>query len=190
MVTGYDPTKLGQQELTIKYGGQELKYKVNVKDYVKGIVLTPPAKTKYEYGESLDLTGGNIQKIMASGTATTPIALTDSKVKLSTFNPNKEGAQTINVAYEGFTEKFGVIVEDNLQSIKIKTEPTKTKYKYGEALDITGGQISAIKSSGKAENIDITTSMVSGYNPNKLGKQTITITYKGKTTQYLSLIHI
>ena len=44
--TGYDPTKLGQQELTIKYGGQELKYKVNVKDYVKGIVLTPPAKTK------------------------------------------------------------------------------------------------------------------------------------------------
>ena len=184
MVTGYDPTKLGQQELTIKYGGQELKYKVNVKDYVKGIVLTPPAKTKYEYGESLDLTGGNIQKIMASGTATTPIALTDSRVKLSTFNPNKEGAQTINVAYEGFTEKFGVIVEDNLQSIKIKTEPTKTKYKYGEALDITGGQISAIKSSGKEENIDITTSMVSGYNPNKLGKQTITITYKGKTTQY------
>ena len=184
MVTGYDPTKLGQQELTIKYGGQELKYKVNVKDYVKGIVLTPPAKTKYEYGESLDLTGGNIQKIMASGTATTPIALTDSRVKLSIFNPNKEGAQTINVAYEGFTEKFGVIVEDNLQSIKIKTEPTKTKYKYGEALDITGGQISAIKSSGKAENIDITTSMVSGYNPNKLGKQTITITYKGKTTQY------
>ena len=184
MVTGYDPTKLGQQELTIKYGGQELKYKVNVKDYVKGIVLTPPAKTKYEYGERLDLTGGNIQKIMASGTATTPIALTDSQVKLSTFNPNKEGAQTINVAYEGFTEKFGVIVEDNLQSIKIKTEPTKTKYKYGEALDITGGQISAIKSSGKAENIDITTSMVSGYNPNKLGKQTITITYKGKTTQY------
>ena len=184
MVTGYDPTKLGQQELTIKYGGQELKYKVNVKDYVKGIVLTPPAKTKYEYGESLDLTGGNIQKIMASGIATTPIALTDSQVKLSTFNPNKEGAQTINVAYEGFTEKFGVIVEDNLQSIKIKTEPTKTKYKYGEALDITGGQISAIKSSGKAENIDITTSMVSGYNPNKLGKQTITITYKGKTTQY------
>ena len=184
MVTGYDPTKLGQQELTIKYGGQELKYKVNVKDYVKGIVLTPPAKTKYEYGESLDLTGGNIQKIMASGTATTPIALTDSRVKLSTFNPNKEGAQTINVAYEGFTEKFGVIVEDNLQSIKIKTEPTKTKYKYGEALDITGGQISSIKLSGKEENIDITTSMVSGYNPNKLGKQTITITYKGKTTQY------
>ena len=184
MVTGYDPTKLGQQELTIKYGGQELKYKVNVKDYVKGIVLTPPTKTKYEYGESLDLKGGNIQKIMASGVATTPIALTDSQVKLSTFNPNKEGAQTINVTYEEFTEKFGVIVEDNLQSIKINTEPTKTKYKYGEALDITGGQISAIKSSGKTENINITTSMVSGYNPNKLGKQTIAITYKGKKAQY------
>ena len=45
MVTGYDKTKLGDQELTVTYGGKTEKYKVNVKDYVTGISITPNAIT-------------------------------------------------------------------------------------------------------------------------------------------------
>ena len=183
MVTGYEPTKIGEQELTIKYGGQELKYKVNVKDYITGIILTPPTKVKYEYGEALDLTGGNIQEVMASGATTSPVALTDSKVTISGYNPKQEGAQTIDVIYKGQKEQFGVIVENNIQSIIMKTTP-KTEYKYGEPLNITGGTIETIRSNGAKETINITTSMVTGYNPNKIGKQKITVTYKDKTTSY------
>ena len=183
MVTGYEPTKIGEQELTIKYGGQELKYKVNVKDYITGIILTPPTKVKYEYGEDLDLTGGNIQEVMASGVATSPVALTDSKVTISGYNPKQEGAQTIDVMYKGQKEQFGVIVENNIQSIIMKTTP-KTEYKYGEPLNIAGGTIETIRSNGAKETINITTSMVTGYNPNKIGKQKITVTYKDKTTSY------
>ena len=183
MVTGYEPTKIGEQELTIKYGGQELKYKVNVKDYITGIILTPPMKVKYEYGEDLDLTGGNIQEVMASGVATSPVALTDSKVTISGYNPKQEGAQTIDVMYKGQKEQFGVIVENNIQSIIMKTTP-KAEYKYGEPLNIAGGTIETIRSNGAKETINITTSMVTGYNPNKIGKQKITVTYKDKTTSY------
>ena len=183
MVTGYEPTKIGEQELTIKYGGQELKYKVNVKDYITGIILTPPTKVKYEYGEALDLTGGNIQEVMASGVATSPVALTDSKVTISGYNPKQEGAQTIDVMYKGQKEQFGVIVENNIQSIIMKTTP-KAEYKYGEPLNIAGGTIETIRSNGAKETINITTSMVTGYNPNKIGKQKITVTYKDKTTVY------
>ena len=183
MVTGYEPTKIGEQELTIKYGGQELKYKVNVKDYITGIILTPPTKVKYEYGEDLDLTGGNIQEVMASGVATSPVALTDSKVTISGYNPKQEGAQTIDVMYKGQKEQFGVIVENNIQSIIMKTTP-KAEYKYGEPLNIAGGTIETIRSNGAKETINITTSMVTGYNPNKIGKQKITVTYKDKTTVY------
>ena len=183
MVTGYEPTKIGEQELTIKYGGQELKYKVNVKDYITGIILTPPTKVKYEYGEDLDLTGGNIQEVMASGVATSPVALTDSKVTISGYNPKQEGAQTIDVMYKGQKEQFGVIVENNIQSIIMKTTP-KAEYKYGEPLNIAGGTIETIRSNGAKETINITTSMVTGYNPNKIGKQKITVTYKDKTTSY------
>ena len=183
MVTGYEPTKIGEQELTIKYGGQELKYKVNVKDYITGIILTPPTKVKYEYGEALDLAGGNIQEVMASGTTTSQVALTDSQITISGYNPKQEGTQTIDVIYKGQKEQFGVIVENNIQSIIMKTTP-KTEYKYGEPLNITGGTIETIRSNGAKETINITTSMVTGYNPNKIGKQKITVTYKDKTTSY------
>ena len=183
MVTGYEPTKIGAQELTITYGGQELKYKVNVKDYITGIILTPPTKVKYEYGEALDLTGGNVQEVMASGVTTSKVALTDSQITISGYNPKQEGAQTIDVTYKGQKEQFGVIVENNIQSIIMKTTP-KTEYRYGEPLNIAGGTIETIRSNGAKETINITSSMVTGYNPNKIGKQKITVTYKDKTTSY------
>ena len=183
MVTGYEPTKIGAQELTITYGGQELKYKVNVKDYITGIILTPPTKVKYEYGEALDLTGGNVQEVMASGVTTSKVALTDSQITISGYNPKQEGAQTIDVTYKGQKEQFGVIVENNIQSIIMKTTP-KTEYRYGEPLNIAGGTIETIRSNGAKGTINITSSMVTGYNPNKIGKQKITVTYKDKTTSY------
>ena len=183
MVTGYEPTKIGEQELTITYGGQELKYKVNVKDYITGIILTPPTKVKYEYGEALDLTGGNVQEVMASGVTTSKVALTDSQITINGYNPKQEGAQTIDVIYKGQKEQFGVIVENNIQSIIMKTTP-KTEYRYGEPLNIAGGTIETIRSNGAKETINMTSSMVTGYNPNKIGKQKITVTYKDKTTSY------
>ena len=174
----FDNTKLGTRNLNVIYGGIIKTYEVTVSDYVVGIILTPPTKTKYQYGESLDLTGGTVQKIMASNAVTTAVALTDSSVNVSAFNPNQIGTQVINVTYEGFTKNFGVIVEDSIQSIEIKTKP-KISYKYGKELDVTGGEINVIRSSG-VTTVAITKSMVSGYNPETLGNQELTVTYEGK----------
>ena len=178
----FDSTKLGTRNLNVTYGGITKTYEVTVSDYVVGITLTPPTKTKYQYGESLNLTGGTVQKIMASNAVTTAVALTDSSVNVSAFNPNQIGTQVINVTYEGFTKNFGVIVEDSIQSIEIKTKP-KVSYKYGEELDVTGGEINVIRSSG-VTTVAITKSMVSGYNPETLGNQELTVTYEGKQAKY------
>lgn len=179
----FDGTKLGTRNLKVTYGGKTVTYEITVSDYVTGIILTPPTKQTYEYGESLNLDGGSVQKVMASGASTTPVELNDSQVTLSKFDPNKEGAQTIEVTYEGFTQSFGVIVEDNIKTISISKTP-KTNYKYGENLDVTGGEILVTKTSGKTQNIPLTTSMVTGYEPNKLGNQELTVTYKNKQTKY------
>ena len=178
----FDNTKLGTRNLNVIYGGIIKTYEVTVSDYVVGIILTPPTKTKYQYGESLDLTGGTVQKIMASNAVTTAVALTDSSVNVSAFNPNQIGTQVINVTYEGFTKNFGVIVEDSIQSIEIKTKP-KVSYKYSEELDVTGGEINVIRSSG-VTTVAITKSMVSGYDPEILGNQELTVTYEGKQAKY------
>ena len=178
----FNSTKLGTRNLNVTYGGITKTYEVTVSDYVVGITLTPPTKTKYQYGESLKLTGGTVQKIMASNAVTTAVALTDSSVNVSAFNPNQIGTQVINVTYEGFTKNFGVIVEDSIQSIEIKTKP-KVSYKYGEELDVTGGEINVIRSSG-VTTVAITKSMVSGYNLETLGNQELTVTYEGKQAKY------
>ena len=178
----FDSTKLGTRNLNVTYGGITKTYEVTVSDYVVGIILTPPTKTKYQYGESLDLTEGTVQKIMASNAVTTAVALTDSSVNVSAFNPNQIGTQVINVTYEGFTKNFGVIVEDSIQSIEIKTKP-KVSYKYGEELDVTGGEINVIRPSG-VTTVAITKSMVSGYDPEILENQELTVTYEGKQAKY------
>ena len=59
----------------------------------------------------------------------------------------------------------------------------KTEYKYNEAIDVSTGTISVTKGSG-TRDIAITENMVSGYDPTKLGKQTMTISYGGQTTSY------
>ncbi len=185
MITStFDPQNIAEQTVTIEYGGFTVEYQVNVKDYMTGIVLTPPTKTEYEYGEALDLTGGTVQKVMASGAATTPVDLSDTtQVTLGTYDPNKEGAQTITVEYAGEQASFAVTVVDNVQTIAMVDTP-KQNYKYGEPLDINGGTILVTRSSGKTETINLDTNMVTGFNPNQLGQQTLTVTYKEATTNY------
>ena len=181
--TSFDSTKIGTRNLKVTYGGIEMTYEITVSDYITGMTLQAPTKDTYEYGESLDLTGGYITIIMASGTATTPVALTDSSVTVSGYNKNQEGTQTITVTYEGKQLTFAVKVIDSVQNISLVGTP-KTEYKYGDPLDITGLSILATKSSGSTETITVTESMVSGYDPNTLGNQTITIKYKSLTTSF------
>ena len=91
---------------------------------------------------------------MASGVTTSKVALTDSQITISGYNPKQEGAQTIDVTYKGQKEQFGVIVENNIQSIIMKTTP-KTEYRYGEPLNIAGGTIETIRSNGAKVNTGI-----------------------------------
>ena len=181
--TPFDSTKLGTRYLNVTYGGINMTYEITVSDYITGITLQAPTKDTYEYGEPLDLTGGSVTKVMASGTATTPVALTDASVTVTGYNPNQEGVQTITVTYEGESLTFTVEVVDNVQTISLNGTP-KSEYKYGEPIDVSGLSITATKSSGATENITVTNSMISGYDPNQLGPQTVTVTYNNVTTTF------
>ena len=179
MVSGYDKEKLGEQTIKVTYGGEEATFKVTVKDYVKDIILVNPDKTEYQYGESLDLTGGSVQKVMASGAAVAAVPLTDDSVTLSTFNPNQSGIQTIKVTYEGKTKTFDVNVKDTITGIELQGIP-ETKYKYGEDFKISNLKLNIHKLSGDV-TIPVTQDMIKGYEKNKLGSQVVKIEYEGQT---------
>lgn len=94
------------------------------------------------------------------------------------YNSRKAGAQELKVNYGIYTGKVTVSVGNSLRSVSLYKEPDKTVYKVGESLDLTGAKIKVVKSSATSY-LAVTSDMISGYNPNKIGVQTITITYKG-----------
>ena len=177
MVTGFNSNQLGEQILIITYKGKTVQYKVNVKDYVKDIEIVEPTKLVYKLNETIDLNGGTVRAVMASGTATSPVAMTSAMI--TGFDSTSIGAKTLTVSYQGYTKTFGITVQDLTNSMVIKTLPNKVKYLYGQKLDLTGGTIEITKESGETEIISITSSMVTGYNSNKLGTKTLTVTYDG-----------
>ena len=185
MVSEYDPTTVGKQTVKVSYGGKDTTFEVTVKDYVKDITLTAPTKTEYKYGEALDLTGGKVQKVMASGAQEPAVDLTDSSVTVSGYNANKAGKQTITVEYEGIQKTFEITVVDPINKIELKGTP-KTEYKYGEEFDVSNLKLSISRASGETE-IPVTSDMIKNYNKNSLGQQQVTIEYEGNTIETITV---
>ena len=72
-----------------------------------------------------------------------------------------------------------------VESISVSSTGHKTAYEIGDVLDVTGLQITAEKTDGNKETIDVQTDMVSGFDSSSaVDAQTLTITFGGKTTEY------
>lgn len=185
MTSGFDNSKLGDCTITVRFGGKTATYTVQIVpvDVVK-ITLTEPMKKVYLKGDSqLDLTGAELLvEYSPSGTETIPVTAD----MVTGFDPNAVGPQTLTVSYKGQTEHFTVTVVDNsLQSIAMKQLPAKLQYKMGqEDLDLTGAQLSTVYGYDGEKVIPITEDMVSGFDKNVAGTQTVTVSYGGFTTSF------
>lgn len=71
-----------------------------------------------------------------------------------------------------------------VSSIALNTESVKTEYYVGEELDLTGLIATVTYSEGEPETVQITRGMVSGFDNQKTGEQTLTVTYGGKTAVF------
>ena len=191
MVTGYDKTKPGQQMLKVTYTSEDNKkyegyFKVTVgEDYIKDTKFVAPTKKEYRIGDTIDLAGGSITEVYASGKLGNKYELTNSMI--SGFDSTTPGTKQITVTFNNKTYKYNVTVKDKTLGISIKTLPNKLEYKKGENIDLTGATLNVVKESGTT-TIKITANMVSGYDKNKTGMQVITVTYEGFTAQFSVLV--
>ena len=71
-----------------------------------------------------------------------------------------------------------------LASIAITTAPTKTEYKKGESLDLTGLVVTATYADQTTETVAVTAENVTGYDSVAVGEQTLTVTVDGKTATF------
>lgn len=70
-------------------------------------IVSPPAKTKYELGEALDLTGLTVRAEYRDGTAE---YLDNSVLTVTGYDPNLRGESVVTVAYQDVSATFEVTV--------------------------------------------------------------------------------
>lgn len=110
---------------------------------------------------------------------------TDYKIKTLMQDPvYRSGVAAEQTAYNqpphvGFYMGKEVFDTRTLTSITITTQPTRTSYIPGESFDKTGMVVKANYSDGTSEEISAYT--VSEIDKDKIGEQTLTVSYLGKT---------
>ena len=186
MLSGYSMTTVkDNQTVTVTYTDDKGNkytdtFKINVKDAIVGIDITKePIKKLYKLNEMQDFGDIEVTNVMASGNL--GIKLVASEYTITGFDSTKVGEQTITVTKVGttYTDTFKVKIIDVTTDMFISDLP-KVNYKYGEGLSLAGGTIT-VKTEGNTVGtvIPMTDSSVTvtGYNPNRLGDQTLTVTY-------------
>ena len=140
-ITGYNKNKLGNQAITVRYNEKIATFQVTVKDYITNLEIVEPTKKEYNYGEDLNLSGLSVKAVMKSGNKTN---ITINNCKITGYDKNKIGDQTVTVNYGGKAATFKVRVNNYVTGIEIAKKPTKNQYIEGERIDLTGLVVNAV----------------------------------------------
>lgn len=190
VVTGFDNTNIGKNTLTVEYLGHQTTFDVDIiSKQLTGIEInTKPIKNSYIEGyENLDLTGGILTLKYNDNTVST-ISMESEDVKVTGFNNNIVGKNTLTVGYLGKTATFDVdIVSKQISNIEIESLPTKLKYiQNKEMLDLAGGKIEVIYNNNTTDvvSMDNENVGVTGFDNTKVGKNQIVLVYNSKSLTF------
>lgn len=182
----------GTTSTTLSYGGKTTTQSVTVGAAVVSsiAVTTPPTKTTYAQGESLDLSGLVITATYTDNSTSNvnwgAVDLTSSTAQGSVLS--NQGTTNITLTYGGKTSTQDVTVGAPIVSlISVTTPPSKTSYAKGETLDLSGLVITATNTDNSTSNVNwgdsgLTSSTAQGSTLDTQGLTSITLTYGGKTT--------
>ena len=176
MLSGYDMSTAGIQDVVLNYRGYTLSFKINVnqRPEITGMELTSePLKTTFIRGTQFDFTGAIAQIKYQDGTTEDfPIKAEDC----TGGDINTSGDYEITYTKFGYSVTFNVsVVPVREKGIHIGSLPNKTSYIEGEDIDTTGLVVCVDYNTGESAQIDDYT--IADYD-NTAGVQTINVQYK------------
>ena len=128
-------------------------------------------------GMPLDISALTVTAVYADGTSA---AVSD--YSLFGFNANRLGKQTVGVRYLDQETSFEITVaEAGVTALSVASMPTRRVYHTGDALDLSGLVLSAAYSDYSTKTVTDGYS-VSGYDANRVGEQSVTVSYGGQRT--------
>jgi M6 family metalloprotease-like protein len=135
--------------------------------------ITQPTKKSYLFGESLDLSGGQIKIVPSLGDDIVENLLSLNGVTADGFNSinasNIGLEQSIIIRYMTLSLVYSVVVYDYVSNISISVAP-KTQFVYGDEFSIGNGKALWTYASGKVAEKAFSNADVSGYNPTAVGR--------------------
>ena len=190
-VSGFDTAVAGvNKKMTVAYSGmnKEFTYSVLQSVYPVSAEVVGGYKVEYVVDEALDLSGMKLHITYSNG-SDAEIDVTEdmvdhfSTVKAGTFRmrvyyDSADNSKFVEIPYEVVEE-----AEASVTSVAIVGE-YKTKYSFGESLDLSGMKLEVAMDDGTKMSIDVIPTMVSGYEASTTGEQTLTVTYEGKTATF------
>ncbi len=84
----------------------------------------------------------------------------------------------------------GDYMADEIVSVYISSKPYKTEYEVGENLELEGAELALCYGNGNTEYIDITEDMVSGFDNQTLGRQSITVKYQDFIAKFTVEVYV
>lgn len=188
-VTGYDKNKLGNQTITIAYGGQTTQITVTVVARMQVVDFA----TDYLLGDAFNFSLGRLKVTRDNGSSHT-VQLNGEGVTITGFNGNKVGKQTLTASYTNagttYECKFDVTVYD-VDNVTF-TAPKKVNYNSHEnGIDLTDGCFTITGNNGAlVRTIVMTEEMVEGFDLTAVNEenspftQSLKVTYGGKEYSY------
>ena len=192
-LTGFDNSNVGPKTITVDYMDNRATFVVNVIDSPNQLIsLTlkkAPTKVEYMVNDTLVRDGGILQATYSNGKIA-EISTNSTSVKFSSPNMTVPGTKNVTITYGGKSVNYSILVKEKpitLNKIEVLNLPIKTDYiQNTESLDLTGGKIRATFSNGNVLDIQMDSSDVEvvGFNNSNLGRNRLSVSYKGKTTSF------
>ena len=173
MFTNFSTDTIGKdKEAVFVYGPIMERFKYTVNDPIFSIKVTKnPTKTEYEYGEEIDLTGGELEVITESGVKTT-IALTEATVDYT----DEPGSQFVTVTYKNASSGFFYIT---IKPKKITVTIDDKNSVYGEDIvDLTYSLKEGSSLIGETKLEDVVSVSTTATSTSDVGEYSITGTVK------------
>lgn len=173
-VSGYDSSRVGIQVLTVSFMGLSMEWKVSV---------NPPAKVNKEKLEETirqaELRMGEEIFLLADDDLkeTLEEAVARAKVVLADDSASKDMVADAVVALSNAVTAF---MEKAVKAVDLVSVPSQNKYDFGQALNLSGGELAVTYGNNRMEKMALTMDMVQGYDPNQPGIQKLVLVYKNR----------
>ena len=178
----YDETVAGKQTISAVYANATLEMEIiYINETPDEIILSSlPTKLNYVQGQPLNISGAVLSAVYGDA-FTTELDISEAEFSYDTA---AVGEVEVTVTHSGLSTSFTINVSEKvISSIEIDSVPENIVYKKGSQLLLSGAILKAIFQSedNYFELTELTAEMVSGFDMNTTGKQTVTVSYKDKT---------